>query len=139
MSIPVPEKLTLRSENKCRNWKVFHQAWRHYEIATNLLEATGSKRLATFLTVIGPEAIDVYNTFDWRPSETKNLNSVMKKFESYCNPKKNQTFERYTFLTRKQHEAESVSDYRQSLKSLSTTCEYGSLEDSCIRARWQST
>jgi hypothetical protein len=43
-------------------------------------------RVATFLTVIGEEAIDVYNTLNWA-TEGDNLKiaRVLEKFDAFCN------------------------------------------------------
>lgn len=115
--IPVPEKLNLNADNACRNWESFKQAWMNYEIAVDLEEQSDKKRLATFLTIIGAEAMELYNTFQWNADETKNLTNVLRKFEDYCKPKKNQTYERYIFLTLKQSENEGITEFVTKLRT----------------------
>ena len=59
-------------------------------------------RVATLLTVIGKESVRIYNTFDWENDEEKtNISKVLEKFDNYCTPKRNLTYERYKFNTRK--------------------------------------
>lgn len=49
----------------------------------------------------GPEALEVYNTFQWDSDGDENkVDKIMEKFQRYCNPRKNLTFERHSFLSR---------------------------------------
>ena len=42
-------------------------------------------REATFLTVIGDEALDVYNAFTWdRDPDKVKMDKVLEHFEQYC-------------------------------------------------------
>ena len=55
----------------------------------------------TLLHVVGPEALEDYNTFRWDSDGDENkVDKIMEKFEWYCNPRKNLTFERHTFFSR---------------------------------------
>ena len=55
----------------------------------------------TLLQVVGPEALEVYNTFQWDSDGDENkVDKKMEKFEWYYNPRKNLTFERHTFFSR---------------------------------------
>ena len=62
-------------------------------------------RAITFLHFAGSEALDVYNSFQWNEDgDNLGIAEIMEKFERYCNPGKNLTFERHSFLTRRQQE-----------------------------------
>ena len=56
-----PDPLQLSSGNVCQNWKRFKQKWSNYELAIGIDRKEDPIRVATFLTVIGDEALDVYN------------------------------------------------------------------------------
>jgi len=44
----------------------------------------------TLPTVIGEEAVDIYNTSTWDEEGNKlRIEKVLEKFELFCNPKKN--------------------------------------------------
>ena len=58
-----PEPLQLSIGNSSQNWKGFKQKWSNYELATGIAKKGDAIRVATILTVIGDEALDVYNTF----------------------------------------------------------------------------
>ena len=58
---PPPEPLQLSIGNSLRNWTRFKQKWSNYELATGVADKNEDDaiRVATFLTVIGDEALDV--------------------------------------------------------------------------------
>ena len=56
-------------------------------------------RAMTLLHVARSEALEVYNTFKWdTDDDNKKVDKIMEKFERYCNPRKNLTFEVHSFL-----------------------------------------
>ena len=64
------------------------------------------------LNLAGEQAIEVYNTFTFTDREEEDDPEVlMRKFEEYCNPKRNITYERYLFNTRMQGLNETI-DYK---------------------------
>ena len=131
--IPIPKPLNVGAENKSVNYDLFKQTWTNYELATGLKSSSNEQRLATLLSVIGTEALIVYNAFTWSPNEVKTVESTLAKFEVYCKPKRNITYERYLFLSRKQQKNESVDDYIVALRNLIVNCDYEQLTDSILR------
>jgi len=47
--------------------------------------------------VAGTEALEIYNTFTWENDNDEE--KVDEKFDGYCNPRKNVTWERHKFNT----------------------------------------
>jgi len=127
--IPIPEKFDANEPNKRRAWERFLQSWQNYEVAADVCEMPENKRLASFLTVIGSEAVEVYNTFSWNSSENKTVETTISKFKEFYEPEVNLTYERYKFLTRKQKQTESISDFIVELKKLANNCNYENLKD----------
>ena len=54
---------------------------------------------------------------------------------SYCNPRKNLTYERHIFNTRNQQAGENIDAYVTDLKNKTSLCEFSTLKDSLIRDR----
>ena len=130
-----PPVLSLEG-NLSENWRKWHQRYTLYETASGLQEKTDAIRGATFLHCIGQEALDVYNTFTWAQEADKvSVAVIVEKFQSYCSPKKNVTFERHIFNTRAQQEGETSDQYVTELKRISTDCEFGDLKEGLIRDR----
>ena len=84
----------------------------------------------------GPEALEIYNAFTWdEEADKKKVDKIMKKFEAYCTPRKNVTWDRYVFNSRSQQPGERIDQYVTDLRSKAAQCEFGTLTDSLIRDR----
>ena len=95
--------------------------WSNYEIATGVAAKESLMRVATLLTVIGDEPVDVYNTFKWdAEGDALKIGKVLEKFEAFCNPRKNTIYERYVFFSRNQENGESIDHYVTVLKAWQT-------------------
>ena len=122
--LPPPEPLDLSGGNISENWKKFKQKFTNYEIATGINKKESATSVATLLTVIGNDAIDVFNTITWdaEGDDTK-IDKVIQKFEEHCEPKKNVSYERYKFFSRAQESGKTIDQYVTVLRKLSETCE----------------
>ena len=65
----------------------------------------------------------------------RSLTQVLAAFDTHCNPKKNETVERFKFFSRSQNPGESQEKFITDLKLLATTCNFGDLKDSLVRDR----
>ena len=63
------------------------------------------------------------------------LEKVLNKYEEYCMPKRNLTYERHRFFTRSQLVHESVDQYATELRSRAQSCEFSMLKESLIQDR----
>ncbi|XP_071944705.1 uncharacterized protein [Antedon mediterranea] len=130
-----PEPLNISTGNISENWKRFKQRFELYNnnIASGMSRKPSETQTSLLLHTIGQQGLDVYNAFKLKMK--MRLNTVMHKFEEYCNPKKNITFERHTFFSRNQIPGEKIDQYVTDLKNKSKTCEFGEIEESLIRDR----
>ena len=131
--IPVPKLLNISDGDISLSWELFKQPWTNYELATVLRTVSEEQRLATLLSVIGTEAPIVYNAFTWSTEETQTVEIVLMKFEAYCKPKRNNAYERYLFMSRKQKSNEKIEDYIIALRNPIIDCKYEHLADSILR------
>ena len=131
--IPVPQPLDVSQKQRSNSFDIFKQTWENYEVATGLREKPEPQRAATLLSIIGHEALVVYNAFAWQTSEERNVETILEKFRLYCQPKLNTSYERFVFLSRKQKINEPVDDFVVALRNLVKNCQYGSLADEMIR------
>ncbi|CAB4024811.1 retrotransposon-like family member retr-1, partial [Paramuricea clavata] len=65
----------------------------------------------------------------------RTTNELKSAFKTYCNPRKNITFERHKFNIRNQEENESIDQYVTVLRTLAAPCEFETLHDGLIRDR----
>ncbi len=85
------------------------------------------------LTCIGRRR-EIYNTFTFdNDDDNMKFNIIIEKFDEYCSPRKNITFQRHNFFTCHQKEGQSFDQFVTELKKLSQECEFGELCNSLIR------
>ena len=80
-----PEKLLLTGNLK-ENYRKFKQQFQIYLTAAGISNSEEEVKCATLLHVIGPDAIEIFNTFRWNqegdtPGDDKKLDKVLSKFE----------------------------------------------------------
>ena len=84
------------------------------------------------LTFIGSEALDIYNTFSFEDDDYEvddkgvrtailKFDRIIGKFDVYCNPRSNITFERYKFRSTIQDKYESMDKFITDLKNKVST------------------
>ena len=59
--------------------------------------------------------------------------ALLTKFEAYCVPKRNETYERYVFRQTMQKPLEPMDKFITTCKTRVKTCNYGTLSDSMVR------
>ena len=135
LQLAVPSALSLTGD-VATNWKTFKQRWEFYCEASGATEYGAKRKACLLLHIIGEDAVKVYNNFTFTDEEDKfDDANILTKFDAYCNPKKNETFERHKFFTRSQHVGESIEQFANALRTLTKTCDFGTITDSLIRDR----
>ncbi|KAL4008088.1 hypothetical protein ACER0C_001940 [Sarotherodon galilaeus] len=128
-----PAGLDLLQGNLSKNWRRFRQWFELYLAAAGGASKPPKVQSSLFLHVAGEEAVEVYNTFTFAENgDEHKLTKIMEKFEEYCNPKKNITYERYKFFMCVQEDM-PISQYITELKLRAKSCEFGQLQESLIR------
>ena len=80
----------------------------------------------------GPRS--VYDTFTFTDAKADKIEPLVAKFEAYCSPKKNVTYERYLFFSCMQN-SRTIDVFVTDLRMKVKTCEFGTLHDSLIKDR----
>ena len=132
-NVPPPGRLELKGKIS-DNWKKWKQVWDAYETVTKLIEKESRFRVATFITCIGADALEVHNGFSFRTEDEKqDINVVLDLWNCHCIGQTN--VERYRFNNRKHEPYESIDAYATVLRALAATCEFGTLKGGMIRDR----
>lgn len=86
--------------NISENWRRWKQKWALYAKASGAEKKDEATQCAdVLLHVIGDDALEVYDSFTFEEGEQNKITPLIAKFEAYCSPKKNLTYERYIFNT----------------------------------------
>ena len=122
--------------NVAENWGRFKQKYEIFVVASGYEKKSNKEKCCMPLNLAGEQAIEVYNTFTYGEEEERDDPAVlMKKFEAYCNPKRNITYERHLFNTRMQSANETIDAYVTELRLQAKNCEFGALCNELIRDR----
>jgi hypothetical protein len=149
-----PGELKIVGGNLADRWERFIEQFRWYLEAIDAQNAGDRRKVAILLTVAGKEAQEVFRTFTYAPAipeipaqgniaavpevpaETaEQFDTVVRKFQEFCVPRKNIIYERYVFHTRQQQEEESIDSFVTDLRLKAQSCEFGELQESLIRDR----
>ena len=132
--VPPPGRLELKGKLS-DNWKKWKQVWDAYETVTKLNEKESKFRVATFITCIGAEALEVHNGLPFRSEDDKqDINIVLDLWNSHCIGQTNIIYERYRFNNRNQESHESIDVY-------ATVLPRTAFDESCCKSlncRWKS-
>ena len=133
--LPALKPLKLEG-NLAENWRRWKQRYELLMTATEASKKSAKIQSSILLHLIGEDALEVFNTFEFRSEEDKEKPvEILKKFDEYCNPKRNLTVERHIFNSRMQYPGESIDKYITDLRLKVKTCEYGTMADEMIKDR----
>lgn len=121
--------------NVAENWKRFRRQMDTFMTATELSTKSSEVRAAVVLNLVGQDAMDVFDSLGLTNEQKKDYDEVLKAFDDFCKPKKNELYERYVFNKRDQKEGESFDTYLMDLRCLVRTCGYGVNEETMLRDR----
>ena len=79
--------------------------------------------------------MEIFNTFGLTDEDKVKIDVVVRKFEEYCTPQKNVTYEWHMFNARAQGATKGINAYVTELRKLARSCEFRDLHDSIIRDR----
>ena len=130
-TLRAPAPMDFSSSDLATTWKKWKKLFKIFSTASELSRKDEQTQVATFLNVVGTDAIEVYDTFNLSDSVT--LDEILQQFDEYCEPKKNIVFERYKFWSRKQCDGESAKEWITALKGKASSCEFGEQKDQLIR------
>lgn len=131
--------------NAAENYRRFKEHWELFE-KTELAGRSEEVKCSYFLLCIGEDGREIYKTLPFEKEETstaedgavtwqRTIEEMKSAFKTYCEPRKNITFERHKFNTRNQNEGEHIDQYVTALRTLAKRCEFKELESGLIRDR----
>lgn len=133
MDLKAPESLKLTG-NVDENWRTFKQQFHLCVAAMGLETMPQARKVALLLTIAGPQAIEIFNTFVFHsPDNSEKLDAVLSKFDAHCSSNKNETYKRYVFWSRTQRQHEPFDSFLMDLRLKAQSCNFVTLKESIIR------
>ncbi|XP_040355390.1 uncharacterized protein K02A2.6-like [Ixodes scapularis] len=120
-------------DEKQQNFDSYLERFEHFVSANDIKP---EKKLAVFLTVIGPRAYEVLKSLvvPAVPGD-KSFEEVKVMLKNHYSPKSSVIAERCKFNRRVQEEQESVEDFIVALKHLARKCDFGQFLQDALRDR----
>lgn len=105
-----------------------------------------AQKVKLLLYLLGRKGREIHSTIQFQTTdehgnkvdiEEKNITvkMVLDEFDKHCDPKKNETVERYKFYSRSQQVGDTFDKFLAEIRILADTCNFGTLKDSMIRDR----
>ena len=116
-------------------WPRWQRHFEQFRVACGLQDASVSMQVNTLLYCLGEEVESVLKSINITEEETKYYETVLEKFDSFFQVRRNVIFERARFNRRCQHPGESVKQYIVKLYNLVEHCNYGDFKSEMIRDR----
>ena len=81
--IAPPGRLDVKT-NSVENWKIWKQMWTNYSVVAKIIAQEENYKTALFLHSIGPDALTIYNGFQFVGDENRDvLATVIAKFDQH--------------------------------------------------------
>ncbi|CAC5416318.1 unnamed protein product [Mytilus coruscus] len=130
--VAAPEKFDFC---KPETWTKWIQRFDRLRSASGLEEKAGATQVNSLIYTMGPEADDIFASFDISEENKKKYAKVKEQFDKYFIVRRNVIFERAKFNKRKQDDDEGVESFVTSLYTLTEHCGYNDLRQEMIRDR----
>ena len=136
MEFKPPATVSFNTSNTAEIWRRWEQQFRIYFEAAELATKPPKTQVSILLHCAGPEAQDTFTNFVFANTvDDKDANACPEKFKTFCEPRKNEVFERYTLWQRNQRQGENIDQWVNDLRILLSTCEYEQQIESSLRDR----
>ena len=123
-------------QNPAINWnsRNLHEEWKQFQQHATLMfkgplkRANQEEQSAYLLIWVGNTGREIFNSWGLSEEDSKNINTLMERFQQHSAPKKNTVFARYIFQERKQ-EDEPFDSFITDLRNLVKDCHYDKPEE----------
>ena len=114
--IKAPTELQLEG-NLSDNWKKFKRDFTNFLIASEKDTKSDAIKIAILQSYGGEPGLKLLESFNLSAENAAKYDSVLNKYEEFCNPRKNIVMERVKFLKTQQREGESFNEFLTTLKN----------------------
>lgn len=132
VNIALPKTFDITDDGDCvEEWNLFKMQVDNYMKFTGLDKESEDVKISFFLTLISRRCLKEYSVM--KIDDRTQFKNVVAAFDDRIIPKRNVIYERYIFGLAKQNANETVDHFVSTLKSLSKTCSFNTMEDELIR------
>lgn len=127
-------KLDFNAPNLAELWRRFKQKIEFF-INSKSSNVADKRKVGILMTALGDDGLDVYNSFQF-DGKDPTYAEVIQKFDEYCEPRKNNVYERFVFNTMVKKTGQNFSSFVVDLKRQAVKCQFvAAEEENMIRDR----
>jgi len=134
-NVKPPKHLIVSNTGMASEWKKWKQQWKWYYTASGLEGKSNTVQVASFMSSLGPDILDIYNSFEFSNVDDIELTCIINKFDEFFIGKSNEVFERYLFNKIVQEDYQPFDNFHTKLVNQAQQCNFELLKDSLIRDR----
>ena len=112
------------------NWDRFISQFQMFRLLTELDKKSEPIQIASLKYCMGPEAEDVFKTFNLSEADAGKYELVVDKYKGYFSPRKNVLRLRRLFYKRTQQSHEDTETYLRALFTMSEYCDFANKKES---------
>ncbi|XP_052562525.1 uncharacterized protein K02A2.6-like [Culex pipiens pallens] len=120
-NIPVPEPLKLGG-NVEEAVKQFKLQWKYYALATELSKKGNDLQIATFMAVVGAEAVMMIDDLALTEAQQATPTDILQAVEEHLVPARDVRLERADFNTMVQQDGEKIEDFVKRMRKKVKKC-----------------
>ena len=120
-----PDPFAFTAPNLALEWAQWRRQFEWYIKATRKDETDEEVLIGVLLSLLGREGVKIYETLPLTAANAKKIAEVLKAFTTYFEPLKSEVFDRFLFHRRHQQPGESFDTWLMELRSMVTSCNYG--------------
>ena len=128
-----------------QTWKKWKEEVQLY-VDISMDKKPETQKVKLLLYLLGRKGREIHSTMNFQTTdehankvniEEKNITvkMILAEFDKHCDPKKNDTVERYKFYSRNQQSGDTFDKFLADIKILADTCNFRTLKKSMIRYR----
>lgn len=125
--------LKLNGENPAEAWNQWINSFDIYLTATEVNKKEEKIQVAQLLHFGGADLQKIYGTLQFEGDDKNKLNKVIEKLNDHFRPRKNLTYTRYKFITKRQAEGTTLQQFVTELRKEANNCEFGDLREDLIK------
>lgn len=114
--LKAPDALNFDATDLAHIWKKWKEEFSLF-VDLAMVESDEKLKIKMLKYLIGTCGREVYEMLSFTDDEEKHtLKYILEKFDTYCNPLKNESVERFKFISRNQQSGETIYNFATELK-----------------------
>ncbi|XP_055585123.1 uncharacterized protein K02A2.6-like [Uranotaenia lowii] len=105
-------------------WRLWQTSFDWYASSVELDRLSARRQVAIFLSCLGPDIIDIYESFELTDQQADDLEAIKSAFADYFDAHDNPAYETFLFNHMLQEDGETINSYVTKIKAQVKKCKF---------------